>query len=155
VLAGRLERSLGEMANAERHLEHAVETAPERPEAFVERAWLRHAQQRTTEGIADAERALRLLESCRVPGLEPVRGGGAGLLYAAASRSADSRRMFARLSESSPQEAQAFVWRGRASLVSGRPEEALADARAALALEPHSGSALELSRAAESAARRC
>ena len=53
-LYGHLRRITGDVAGSEQTLDHAIQLAPLRPEAFFYRAWLRLQQGQRDKGIADA-----------------------------------------------------------------------------------------------------
>jgi MoaA/NifB/PqqE/SkfB family radical SAM enzyme len=62
VLCAETRRALGDLDGADRDFERALKISHRRPEAFLNRAWLRIDQGRLQEGIEDAHRARELLK---------------------------------------------------------------------------------------------
>jgi MoaA/NifB/PqqE/SkfB family radical SAM enzyme len=148
VLTGRLQRDADRFGEADDRFARAIALAPARPDAYVERGWLRFKQTRFGDGIADVERAHHLMKSCPMPEMEHVLCGLAGLLYVRAGRYDEARLAVDRLFELRPDAPISFVRRGWVWHAAGRPDEALADARAALEHEPGYAMAEALERAA-------
>jgi tetratricopeptide (TPR) repeat protein len=137
-------RLLGRLDEAETQLRECVAATPGRPQPFAELAWVELARGRA----GAAERAARdALERC---GVDRASEAGArhALAVAAfeAGRFADALAQFERLVELVPDQLSFRVGRGWACARLGRREEALAEARRVLGLEPDHGEAKELLR---------
>ena len=62
VLCGHIRRLMGDLEGAERDLDRALKMSGRRPEAFIDRAWLRLDQNNIEGGIEDAVRASELIK---------------------------------------------------------------------------------------------
>jgi len=151
TLAGRLLRDSGRVEESETQLERAIAAAPARVDAYIERGWLRHRQMRTAEGLADVEHAHKLLGASPSPDTEHSLCALAGILLVTSGRPEEARVAVDRLFELRPDDPLSYMRRGWVWHAAGRPDEALADALAALARDPRMAHAADLERAARQA----
>ena len=145
-LCGHIRRLLGDLDGAETDLDRALKMSQRRPEAFIYRAWVRLDQNRLEEALGDALRGRELIrdlmedrkklegEACEVLGVLYIRQG---MLSEALSE-------LDRLLDLQPQSPRVRVQRGWAFLSAGLRERAVAEAEAALALEPTNAEAVKL-----------
>jgi tetratricopeptide (TPR) repeat protein len=135
VLAAHVLRQLGRLQETETVLAEAIELWSRAPHAFVERAWLRLYQGRLEEGLADAEQARGLL-SHQQRDMEGATMDVLAFLCAHLGRHDEARRAADRLLEVAPASATIRVHRGWVFEKAGAYADAVAEADAALALEP-------------------
>ncbi|MEZ6038652.1 MAG: tetratricopeptide repeat protein [Planctomycetota bacterium] len=119
-------RDLGRHDDADAAITAAIAIAPERPQAFVERAWLRLAQHRPDEALTAAEHAATLIRP------ERAQWDAAGVLHALV----ESLRRVDRIADAAEQTTEllryrateARFWRLRAELRQRLGDRAGADA---------------------------
>ena len=142
VLGAHVLRRLGEITAAESELERALKMTARRPEAFIERAWLRLDQNRVEEGLADVKAARSLAKA--------QDGNAAAALHALGAlltRKGDTSgaiEAFDRLLALKPDDPLFHAQRGWALAQAGRRSEALEAAERALSLAPTSEEAQRL-----------
>jgi tetratricopeptide (TPR) repeat protein len=135
VLEGRARR-LTRDAGAEAALSRAIEVWDRAPNAFIERAWLYLESGREEQALADARRAAEAIGGDRAHALAPDMFDILGLCEASAGRYEQSLEALDELRELRPNAPVAHVHRAWVLEHAGRPAEAAAAARAALAVAP-------------------
>jgi len=122
-LRGVLLAGQSEFALALQDLDRAIALAPAAPKPYADRAYLHTRLGDWTGALADLDRASALAGGGAGPSLDR------GLVLLSLGRAAEARAEF----QKSPNDPEARFQLGRALLVEGRTDEALAEIRAALA----------------------
>lgn len=142
VLCGRIRHLLGDLEGAERDLDRAVKMSRRRPEAFLNRAWLRWDQDRLNEGLEDGLHARELIKEGNE--LEADVCEVLGFIYSRQGRISEATSALDRLLELQPESTNVRVQRGWAFEMAGLQEQALKEVELALALDPTFGEAIKL-----------
>ena len=145
AICGNIRRLMGDFEGAERDFTRAVDLTPRQPDAFIYRAWLRLDQDRAADGVTDALRAGELIR--RGHPLEADLCSVLGLLYAKQGQHAEAMRLLDRLLQLQPDRAMTRVQRGWAFLIAGMRDRAVAEADAALAVDPNNAEVIKLKHA--------
>lgn len=141
-LAAHALRRMRDFVGSEQVIDQAIEFGKRTPEAYVERAWLRHDQGRLDDGIKDAEFALTL----KTPRDESRAAiyDALGFLWRKHGQIDKAIAAFDNLVSLQPHSAKAYVHRGNTHAMGGDRQRAAADAKAALAIDATDAEAKQL-----------
>jgi tetratricopeptide (TPR) repeat protein len=142
VLGGHLERLMGNLEAAEAEFGRAIGVTRRRPEAFINRAFLRCDQGRLHEGIEDALHARELIKNDG--GLEAEICEILGKLYSRQGKLDEAKATMDRLLELQPDNPGVRVQRAEIFHLAGLELQALSEAESALALDPTLNEAIQL-----------
>jgi tetratricopeptide (TPR) repeat protein len=142
ILCAHIFRQQGNLEAAESHLERATQLSRKPLDALIERAWLRLAQGRFDEGIADALHARQLCKENELPEIGACRI--LGHLYARSGDEAHTIVELDRLLELSVDGPELRVHRGWLFWQLGLFERSALEGMIALSMDPNYGDAVEL-----------
>ncbi len=142
ILCGHVRRLMGDLDGAEQDLNRALQMSQRRPEVFTELAWVRFDQNRTDEGLANAQQALALIDEDEE--LEVDAYDVLGFLHIRMSKISEARQALDRMLHLQPESVRVRVRRGLAFQMAGLRDEALAEVEVALVLDPNDEEARKL-----------
>jgi MoaA/NifB/PqqE/SkfB family radical SAM enzyme len=146
VQTAHIRRLMKDVEGCQRDLDRALSMTKGRPETYHELGWLRLEQGQHAEALKHAEYAWSLL--AMRPDLEGSLCDLLGFAYARNGRFEEANRSFERFIRLRPADPLPLIHRGWAYHMIGKPNEAIADADAALKLAPTNAEAKQLRDAA-------